>query len=98
MRRSSVAALIDADPAEPAFTAGGTEADNLAIRELPRRWSPPAGVADHNRHRARSGTQHRPRARATQGWGVTLLPVGMSGIVDSGNPGVGDSSLRPWSR
>src|SRR5579864_7600596 len=32
LARSSVAALINADPSEVVFTSGGTESDNFAIR------------------------------------------------------------------
>ena len=32
LARSSVAALIDAEPSEIVFTSGGTEADNFALR------------------------------------------------------------------
>ena len=90
--RSSVAALIDADPAELVFTAGGTEADNLAIRGAAEALEP-AG----RRHLITTGIEHEAvlntvRALERRGWGVTLLPVGMSGIVD---PATLVSAIRP---
>jgi len=79
--RSSVAALIGAEPAEVVFTSGGTEADNLAIR----------GTADvlesgGRRHLIASSIEHEAvlntvKALTRRGWTVTLLPVNASGIV-----------------
>jgi cysteine desulfurase len=80
--RTSVAALINAEPSEVVFTSGGTEADNFAIR----------GVAEAlevtgRRHLIASSIEHEAvlntfKALAKRGWQTTLLPVGPSGIVD----------------
>ena len=80
--RSSVAALISAEPTEVVFTSGGTESDNLAIR----------GVADAlaiagRRHLVASSIEHEAvlntvKALAKRGWDVTLLPVDETGILD----------------
>src|SRR5688500_15502160 len=79
--RSAVAALMGADPTEMAFTSGGTESDNLAIR----------GVAEAlersgRTHLIASAIEHEAvlntfKALARRGWRTTLLPVGQSGIV-----------------
>ena len=79
--RSSVAALIGADPSEIVFTAGGTESDNFAIR----------GAADaleptKRRHLIASAIEHEAvlntlKALARRGWRTTLLPVDQSGLV-----------------
>jgi cysteine desulfurase len=79
--RSSVAALVGAEPAEIVFTSSGTEADNLAIR----------GVAEGleqtgRRHLITSGIEHEAvlntfKALAKRGWKTTLLPMDASGIV-----------------
>jgi cysteine desulfurase len=79
--RSSVAALIGAEPSEIVFTSGGTEADNFAIR----------GVAEAlevtgRRHLVASAIEHEAvlntfKALARRGWETTLLPVDASGIV-----------------
>src|SRR5438552_19147112 len=51
--RSAVAALVNGDPSEVVFTAGGTESDNFAIRgasdalEPSGRRHPIAGAIDH---------------------------------------------------
>src|SRR5436190_23296743 len=79
--RSAVAALINGDPSEVVFTAGGTESDNFAVR----------GVADAleatgRKHIVASAIEHEAvlntvRALARRGWRTTLLPVDESGIV-----------------
>ena len=79
--RSSVAALLGADPSEIVFTSGGTESDNLAIR----------GTADaleplKRRHLIASAIEHEAvlntlKALSRRGWQVTLLPVDQSGVV-----------------
>jgi cysteine desulfurase len=79
--RTSVAALIGADPGEIVFTGGGTEGDNLAIR----------GVAEAlevggRKHLIASAIEHEAvlntlKALARRGWKTTLLPVDESGIV-----------------
>ncbi len=79
--RSSVAALIGAEPSEIVFTSGGTESDNFALR----------GVADAleptgRRHLIASAIEHEAvlttlKALARRGWTVTLLPVDATGIV-----------------
>jgi cysteine desulfurase len=79
--RSSMAALIGAEPAEVIFTSGGTEADNFAIR----------GVAEAlemtgRRHLITCGIEHEAvlntfKALARRGWKTTVLPLDATGIV-----------------
>ena len=79
--RTHVAALIGASPADLVLTAGGTEADNLALR----------GLAEHGpaspRHRfVISAIEHEAvtntaRALGARGWQTTVVPVEASGLV-----------------
>ena len=80
--RSSVAALIGAEPSEIVFTSGGTEADNFALRGAAE-----ALEATGRRHLIATAIEHEAvlvtlKALARRGWRTTLLPVGTSGIVD----------------
>ncbi len=79
--RSSVAALIGAEPSEVVFTSGGTEADNFALRGVAEALEPTG-----RRHLIASGIEHEAvlttlKALARRGWRVTLLPVDSSGLV-----------------
>jgi cysteine desulfurase len=79
--RSSVAALIGADPSEIVFTSGGTEADNLAIRGAAEALEP-AG----RRHLVATAIEHEAvlntlKALGRRGWRTTLVPVDRSGVV-----------------
>jgi cysteine desulfurase len=79
--RSSLAALLHADPSEVVFTSGGTESDNFAIR----------GAADAlessgRRHLVASAIEHEAvlntlKALARRGWRTTLIPVDHTGVV-----------------
>jgi cysteine desulfurase len=80
--RSSVAALIGAEPSEIVFTSGGTESDNFALRGVAEALEPTG-----RRHLIASSIEHEAvlvtlRALARRGWRTTLLPVGETGIVD----------------
>ena len=82
--RQEVAALIDADPTEVVFTAGGTEADNLALRGAAE-----ALEAGPRRRLVTSGLEHEAvlntvKALERRGWQVTRLSTSESGIVDPG--------------
>ncbi|MGH9384707.1 MAG: cysteine desulfurase family protein [Vicinamibacterales bacterium] len=79
--RSSVAALLGADPSEIVFTGGGTEGDNAAIRGAAEALEPTG-----RRHLIASAIEHEAvlstmKALGRRGWRVTLLPVDTSGIV-----------------
>jgi cysteine desulfurase len=79
--RSSVAALIGAEPAEVVFTSGGTESDNFAIRGAAEALQPTGRV-----HLIASSIEHEAvlntlKALARRGWKTTLLDVDESGIV-----------------
>ena len=79
--RSSVAALVHADPSEIVFTSGGTEADNLAIRGAAE-----ALETRGRRHLVASGIEHEAvlntlKSLARRGWRTTLVPLDSSGIV-----------------
>lgn len=79
--RSQVAALIGADASEVAFTAGGTESDNLAIRGAAE-----ALEATGRKHLVTSAIEHEAvlntmKALARRGWRVTTVSVDASGIV-----------------
>src|SRR4051794_21434017 len=80
--RSSVAALIHADPSEIVYTSGGTESDNFAIRGAAEALEPTG-----RRHLVATAIEHEAvlvtlRALARRGWRTSLLPVDQTGIVD----------------
>lgn len=64
--RESVAAFVGADPSEVIFTAGGTEANNLALRASGRVLA--------------SAVEHASVLAAVPG--AEIIPVGPDGIVD----------------
>src|SRR5215213_8578237 len=73
--RSSVAALIGAEPSELVFTSGGTEADNFAIRGLAESLE-----STSRRHLVASAIEHEAvlntlKALTRLGWRTTLIPV-----------------------
>jgi len=79
--RSRVARLINADPEEIIFTAGGTESDNIAIK----------GVAYANRSRGDqiiTSTIEHPavletcRSLEKQGFKVSYIPVDKNGLIE----------------
>ena len=79
--RSTVAALIGADPGDVVFTGGGTEGDNLAIRGIAEALEPSG-----RKHLIATAIEHEAvlntlKALARRGWKTTLLPVDESGIV-----------------
>ena len=79
--RSSLAALIGADPSEVVFTSGGTESDNVAIR-----GTADALARNGRRHLVASAIEHEAvlntlKALARSGSDTTLLPVGDTGIA-----------------
>jgi cysteine desulfurase len=79
--RSSVAALVGADPTEIVFTGSGTESDNFAIRGAAE-----ALEASGRRHLIATGIEHEAilntfKALARRGWRTTLLPVDQTGVV-----------------
>ncbi len=89
--RLQVADLIQAEASETiVFTSGGTEADNLALIGVARRY-------DRPQHLIISSVEHSAVAEpakllARQGWAVTQLPVDRSGRV---NPEDLRAALRP---
>jgi cysteine desulfurase len=79
--RSTVAALLGAEPSEIVFTSGGTESDNFALRGVAEALEPTG-----RRHLIASSIEHEAvlttlKALARRGWRTTLLPVGASGIL-----------------
>ena len=90
LARMQVASLIQAEPEALVFTSGGTEADNLAILGVARRYSTP-------QHLIISSVEHSAIAApalwlASQGWKVTQLPANAQGWV---NPLDLSAALRP---
>jgi len=80
--RDAVAELVGGQPSEIVFTAGGTEADNLALRGIAE-----AAAPLDRRHIVVSAIEHEAvlntaRALARRGFAVTIVPVGASGVVD----------------
>jgi cysteine desulfurase len=79
--REAVAEHIGAQPREIVFTAGGTEADNLAIKGAA--WAATA----RGRHVVTTAVEHKAVLNATailerSGFEVTVLPVDRYGRVD----------------
>jgi cysteine desulfurase len=80
MAREQVAGLIGSKSEEIVFTAGGTEADNLAIAGVARQYTDP-------RHIIISSVEHSAIARPCEfleasGWRITRLPVNRYGRID----------------
>lgn len=78
--RNQVAALVNAESDEIVFTSGGSEADNLAVFGVARRYATP-------QHLIISSVEHSAisepvRCLEQQGWQVTRLPVNAQGRVD----------------
>jgi cysteine desulfurase len=79
--RQAVASLLGGDPSEVVFTAGGTEADNFALRGAAEALEPSG-----RRHLVASAIEHEAvlntlKALARRGWRTTLVPVDASGVV-----------------
>ena len=81
LAREQVADLLNSEPNEIVFTAGGTESDNLAIRGV---MDAAPGTA---RHLVTSQIEHHAVIHTCQslekrGVEVTYLPVGRDGVAD----------------
>jgi cysteine desulfurase len=78
--RSSVAALIGADPSEIVFTSGGTESDNLATKGVAFHMSRGKGhiITSRIEHHAVLAPCEFLRDR---GFDLTILPVSKDGFV-----------------
>lgn len=88
--RASVAALVNARPAEIVFTSGGTEADNLGI----------FGLVQRGDHVITSTIEHSAVTNSCKrleqmGCEVTFVPVGAQGEIYPGNV---EMALRPNTR
>lgn len=88
--RGSVAALLNARPAEIVFTSGGTEADNLGI----------FGLVQRGDHLITSTIEHSAvmntcKRLEQMGCEVTFVPVGEQGEIYPGNV---EAALRPNTR
>ena len=90
--RSEVAEVVLADPSEVTFTAGATEANNLAILGLEA-----YGRSVERRHVITTAVEHKAVLEpvdvlAQRGFDVTVLPVNATGRVD---PNALEAALRP---
>jgi len=88
--RMQVAGLLNAPNESIIFTSGGTEADNLAIMGVARRYTTP-------QHLIISSVEHAAVAEPARlleqwGWEVTRLPVNVKGAV---NPFDLKAALQP---
>jgi len=88
--RASVAALLNARPAEIVFTSGGTEADNLGIFGLVQRGD--HVITSTIEHSAVLNTCKRLEQTGCE---VTFVPVGNQGEIYPGNV---EAALRPNTR
>src|SRR6476646_491872 len=88
--RASVAALLNARPAEIVFTSGGTEADNLGIFGLVQRGDHViTSTIEH------SAVMNSCKRLEQMGCEVTYVPVGASGEIYAGNV---EAAVRPNTR
>jgi cysteine desulfurase len=88
--RASVAALVNARPAEIVFTSGGTEADNLGIFGLVQRGDHViTSTIEH------SAVMNSCKRLEQMGCEVTYVPVNAQGEIYAGNV---EMALRPNTR
>ncbi len=82
--REQVAAALAVDPLDVLFTSGGTEADNQAVKGIA--WA--ARDAGRGGHIVTTAIEHHAVLdsvawlRGSQGFDVTVVPVGADGVVD----------------
>ena len=79
--RNQIATLIDSEPNEIIFTAGATEAINLALKGVTESYQ------DRGRHIVTVQTEHPAvldvcRYLETRGYEITYLPVSRDGLID----------------
>lgn len=91
LARAQVAKLLGSTPKEIYFTAGGTEADNMAIvgAALAREEKGKHIITSAIEHHAVS---HTCEALEKRGWEITYLPVDGTGLVD---PAAVRTAIRP---
>ncbi|MBD2232359.1 cysteine desulfurase family protein [Phormidium tenue] len=77
--RSQVASLLNADDNSVVFTAGGTEADNLALLGVARRYRVPQHIVISSVEH--SAIEQPARHLEQMGWQVTRLPVDAQGRI-----------------
>ena len=77
--RAKVAAVLGAGEREIVFTAGGTEADNLALFGYLARYQPGHLVVSAVEHPA---VMEAARALNRLGWAVDFVPVDADGVID----------------
>lgn len=87
--RAKVANAIHADPIEIIFTSGGTEADNMAIAGVMRRFEEGHLITSKIEHHA---VLHVAEALEKEGYEVTYLDVDDKGLV---NPDDLKKAMRP---
>jgi cysteine desulfurase len=79
--RERIAAAIGASPTEIVFTAGGTEADNLALKGVASK------LKAHGNHMITSATEHHAVLESAhqlerEGYEISVLDVGTDGLID----------------
>jgi cysteine desulfurase len=89
--RASTARILHCKPDEIIFTAGGTEADNIAIFGATEMFH------DRAKHLITTSIEHHAGLRSfeqleREGWEVTYLPVDAEGILD---PEEVQEAIRP---
>ena len=91
LAREQVAALVNADPREIAWTSGATESNNLAIKGAAKFH------ASKGKHLVTVATEHKAvldsmRELEREGFEITVLPVLASGLLDHA---AFEAALRP---
>lgn len=90
--RQTVARILNCSISEVVFTGSGTESDNMAIFGVARAFQPaggpPAGGAGKKPHVITTKIEHHAvldpcHQLEKEGFGVTYLPVGKDGLVES---------------
>jgi cysteine desulfurase len=77
--RAAVAAALNAGEREIVFTAGGTEADNLALCGYLERFESGHLIVSAIEHPA---VMETAKVLGRRGWGVDLVPVDRDGLID----------------
>ncbi|HQI82594.1 MAG TPA: aminotransferase class V-fold PLP-dependent enzyme [Deltaproteobacteria bacterium] len=85
--RAQVAAMLGCAPAEVAFTSGGTEANNMALKGVAEARDAGLAHQDRGRHIITTAVEHPAilepcQYLASRGYEISILPVDERGMVD----------------